>query len=346
MAEFSVLCPVYNVEKYLEQCIESVINQTFKDFELILVDDGSKDSSGSICDKYASDYSFIKVFHKPNEGLMATRRFALAKATGKWVINLDSDDWIVPDTLEKLSNYIKDYSPDCVVYSLERVFPDHVELFGKKLSDNPVFFEDKDEFFRVVFMSEDYNSLCRKAVLREKIGTRDFSEFYHIAMGEDRLQSYEIYENCSKYLIVPDVFYEYRFNGSSITGSESPKKFRCDFSVYEQNVAFLKQNSSFTEQDYNNLRKDIIGNISYAYIFKIARFRLPFSEKRKLFDEIKSNNFYKSFLNNGDFEGVSEVRFYKVLRLFKNNHYRILSFLGWMSRVRRRISQYRSSEAN
>ena len=90
--KFSVLVPVYNVEKYLKQCIESVLNQTYQSFELILVDDGSTDNSGAICDEYASKHKFIKVIHKPNGGLLHTRRVSLAHATGDWYVFLDSDD--------------------------------------------------------------------------------------------------------------------------------------------------------------------------------------------------------------------------------------------------------------
>ena len=85
--QFSVLVPVYNVKSYVEECINSVVNQTFRDFELILVDDGSTDGSGDICDLYKNKYPYIKVFHKHNEGLIATRQFAIKKATGQYFIS-------------------------------------------------------------------------------------------------------------------------------------------------------------------------------------------------------------------------------------------------------------------
>lgn len=101
-AVISVIVPVYNVEKYLSQCIESVQNQTFKDWELILVDDGSPDNCGKICDEYANKDNRIRVIHKENGGLSSARNAGLDAATGEYITYLDSDDYIAVDMLEKM----------------------------------------------------------------------------------------------------------------------------------------------------------------------------------------------------------------------------------------------------
>ncbi len=98
--KISIIVPIYNTEKYVEDCIRSVQNQTYSDFELILVDDGSSDSSGSICDRYAVD-SRIKVVHKPNGGVSSARNLGLKEATGDWLMFLDSDDTIDADCLNQ-----------------------------------------------------------------------------------------------------------------------------------------------------------------------------------------------------------------------------------------------------
>ena len=95
---FSVIVPVYKVEEYLPACIESVLSQTFSDFELILVDDGSPDSCGEICDKYKETDNRIKVLHKENGGLASARKAGIQIAEGDYVFNLDSDDLIENDT--------------------------------------------------------------------------------------------------------------------------------------------------------------------------------------------------------------------------------------------------------
>lgn len=98
----SVVVPVYNVASYLEQCLDSVVNQTYKNLEIILVDDGSTDGSGAICDRYAEKDSRIQVIHKENGGLSSARNVGLERITGEWALFVDSDDWIELNTLELL----------------------------------------------------------------------------------------------------------------------------------------------------------------------------------------------------------------------------------------------------
>lgn len=102
MPKISVIVPVYGGEKYLGECIESILGQTFKDFELLLLDDGSPDRSGEICDEYARRDGRIRVIHKENEGINATRRRGVHEAKGEWVAFCDDDDTMVPDALESL----------------------------------------------------------------------------------------------------------------------------------------------------------------------------------------------------------------------------------------------------
>ena len=101
----SIIIPVYNVEAYLDDCINSLLKQTYKNFEVILINDGSTDNSGIICDQYACKDNRIKVYHKINEGVSIARNFGLEKAKGEWVCFIDSDDWIKDETLEYVSKY-------------------------------------------------------------------------------------------------------------------------------------------------------------------------------------------------------------------------------------------------
>ena len=96
----SIIVPVYNTEKYLDRCIQSILSQTYTDFELLLIDDGSTDSSGVICDKYAEQDSRVRVFHKENGGVSSARNIGLDNANGVWITFCDSDDWVYPYWLE------------------------------------------------------------------------------------------------------------------------------------------------------------------------------------------------------------------------------------------------------
>lgn len=113
MPKISVIVPVYNVEKYLHRCIDSILAQTFADFELLLVDDGSKDASGSICDEYSEKDCRVRVFHKENGGVSSARNMGLDYARGEWITFVDSDDWISPDCLNE---YFKHFDKDADLY--------------------------------------------------------------------------------------------------------------------------------------------------------------------------------------------------------------------------------------
>ena len=112
--KISVLIPVYNSEKYIKRCIKSVLSQTFLDFELLLIDDGSSDSSGDICDTFAEQDERIKVYHKQNEGISATREFCITHAQGDYIQFIDSDDWVEPDMLHEMYNKAKECDSDIV----------------------------------------------------------------------------------------------------------------------------------------------------------------------------------------------------------------------------------------
>ena len=122
MAEISIIVPVYNVEKYLENCIESILNQTFKDFELILVDDGSTDNSGKICDIYKKKDSRIKVIHKNNGGLSSARNAGIDVAGGKYIGFVDSDDSIHPKMYETLYDLISKYNSDIAICNFKNIY--------------------------------------------------------------------------------------------------------------------------------------------------------------------------------------------------------------------------------
>ena len=122
MCEFSIITPVYNVEEYLPQCIESVLNQDFNSFELILIDDGSTDSSGLIADSYQKKDSRIKVIHKENEGQGVARNIALKEAQGKYILYLDSDDWLEKDALTHLYNKFQEDDYDVIFFNVYEYF--------------------------------------------------------------------------------------------------------------------------------------------------------------------------------------------------------------------------------
>ena len=124
----SVVIPVYNVEKYLRECVDSVLIQSYTDLEIILVDDGATDSSGKICDEYVATDKRVKVIHKENGGLSSARNIGLDSSTGQYVYFLDSDDYIEPNTIKVLINTIRESEADFVFFDGHIFYEDSVDI--------------------------------------------------------------------------------------------------------------------------------------------------------------------------------------------------------------------------
>ena len=178
---FSVLIPVYNVEKYLDQCLKSVLTQDFTDFEVILVNDGSTDQSPVICKSIAESDSRVKFYDKENEGLLLTRRFSIKQASGEYILFLDSDDFWEQGVLTKLNQEIEAYHVDMICYRF-RIITDagkHIKDDIGVFPDRSFFDKDNKEVFLKEFVrSSRLNNMWIKCV-RSSIVDReaDYSAF-------------------------------------------------------------------------------------------------------------------------------------------------------------------------
>lgn len=121
MPKISVIVPVYNVEKYVEKCLRSVLGQSFGDFELLVVDDGSPDGSGAICDRLAQEDPRVRVVHQENQGLGGARNTGIKEAAGQWLLFVDSDDWLEPQTLERTYDAAEKHGADMVMFAFQSV---------------------------------------------------------------------------------------------------------------------------------------------------------------------------------------------------------------------------------
>lgn len=212
MAEISIIVPVYQVEKYISQCIESILSQTFTDFELILVDDGSKDNSGKICDEYATKDKRIKVIHKENGGAAVARNSGMDKATANYFTFIDGDDYIVPTMLECLYKTILEKDADIVACNYRYVFENGKKDFSTEnkaeiLSGKEIFYNRKNErnygFWTVVW-NKLYKAKTFKNV-RFRCG-----KYY-----EDEFWANDIFQMNIKVVTVSDCLYYYRQHSTS-----------------------------------------------------------------------------------------------------------------------------------
>lgn len=298
---FYILVPVYNVEKYIDKCIRSVINQTCNNWKMILVDDGSLDKSGRICDEYASKESRIKVIHKANGGLISARRKAieyvisLSKTNETYVFFLDSDDALELETIETLNRIVQANDVDMVVYNYRR-FKDNENLSTPKLSENGELIEDKSLLYKKVFCNYKYNSLCLKAVKVSLLENLDYSKYYSIVHAEDLLQSLDLYKRVKNALFIDAELYRYRMNPQSITHTVSYESYKVNSTVRKTVLSFLQSENVWNEHDYSEYMeycKKLLKN----EIRTIEGFKTQKKNKFKLFDEIVADDYYRTVLS-------------------------------------------------
>ena len=212
---FSVIVPVYKVEKYLSGCIESVLNQTFSDFELILVDDGSPDSCPEICDRYKDKDNRIKVVHKPNGGLASARRAGIKVAEGDYVFNLDSDDLIENDTLECAYKIINDTGCEIVSFSYKWVKNGYTVRTTDDCLDEGLYNKNDIEkhIYPKLLMDKNMNHisyyLSGKAVKRELLTPHQLNVSEKISLGEDLCCVVPCYLNAESVYISKKTAYLY-----------------------------------------------------------------------------------------------------------------------------------------
>lgn len=227
--KFSILVPVYNVEKYIAECLNSLLGQTFKDFEIILVDDGSTDCSGEICDAYKSQYpDHITVIHTPNRGVMLSRRCAIQHAKGDIFVFVDSDDYVDVHLLERLNAVFESQTPDMVIYGFYR-FQDGNNEDEKVIHlpyENFYTINQKEEAlaFRKKFVIDHIcTNMWQKAVRRSIVDIeQDYSQ-WKTSKCEDVIESFPLIECAEKIIFLDEPLYHYRKSDETITATVGPK---------------------------------------------------------------------------------------------------------------------------
>ena len=219
----SVIIPVYNAEKHLDRCIESIANQTYTNLEVILVDDGSPDNSGAICDEWAKKDDRIKVIHKPNGGVSSARNAGLDAATGEYIAFADSDDWLSIDAYSKCMSEAAASDADLVVFGYET----HLSFGNTKTSmDCNMFtrYEYKENIARYISTGVGFNAVWNKVFRARIINDYNirFDETMHI--NEDGIFNCRYFTAAGHIKCIPDILYHY-----DMTNSVATSKGRVDY---------------------------------------------------------------------------------------------------------------------
>ena len=283
MPTISVIVPVYKVEPWLHQCVDSILAQTFRDFELILVDDGSPDNCPAICDAYAQKDSRVKVIHKENGGLSSARNAGLDAAQGEYIAFIDSDDWVSAEYLAQLLHAVQMHGADMAICNIVPSYP--AEFSGWKRKSSTMSHElltqsqmserliaDTNWFYVVAWNKLYHKNIWRS--LRFPVG------YIH----EDEAVIHRVIGLCSAITIISDPLYFYRQVTNSITGQGIRIQSSDKLFAYADRIEFA------FKQGWTQIAKHALGDYIYAFFDLYYRFpRTTENEKyfRRMDDSLK-----------------------------------------------------------
>lgn len=257
----SIIVPVYNTEKYLPPCLDSILAQTFSNFEVVLVDDGSTDRSGEICDEYATkDYRFV-VVHKKNEGVAKARITAFEHSRGELITFIDSDDYVSPDYLSSLYKPAIDNNADIVSCNnlfvingkIIRAYEKKTGVFNKMqikgFLSNHFFYDENAKDFGMTHF------LCTKIIKRDLV-LNALKQGQGLWYGEDQIAVFYILYNCNKLVLLPDRLYYYVQHEGQVTSKYS-------FNLWENIILLMEK---YKKLDINNVCEEGIRKRTWVYL--------------------------------------------------------------------------------
>ncbi len=303
----SVIVPVYNTAEYLPKCISSICSQTYSKLEIIVVDDGSTDSSPEMCDQYAELDSRVNVIHKANGGLSSARQAGILAAHGQFLMIIDSDDWIDPETVDVSLHYAQETNTDCVMFGYVREYPD-------KSIPNPLFQQREklsvEEAERRIHRRivgplaeellhpervDNYVSVCMKLYKVEVARRGRIVSEREIGTSEDTVFNLYALENC-RIGCLPDCFYHYRkMNAQSITTQHKPdlaEKWDVLYQVIQEYISGAEHSETYLRPFLNRVACCTIG----LGLNEIGSSTSIFSKAKRMNEILRKSLYRQAFL--------------------------------------------------
>lgn len=308
----SIIVPVYNTENYLEKCLYSLVNQTYKNIEIIIVDDGSPDNSMNIIQKFVLADNRVKVISQKNQGLSGARNTGMNNTNGDYIMFIDSDDWIEIDTCEKAINASEKYNADVVFWS-------YIKEFSNSQKDNYLF--DKTE---IIWSEKNINQLSRRMVglvgdelanpqsidnlvtawgklyKKSVIGDVRFTDTKIIGT-EDALFNIEVFLGINSAVYIPDLLSHYRKDNESSLTHNYKKKLVSRWREMYSRIKFLLDRNDMSREYYDALKNRICFGLIGLGINLAEDKKMSFKEKKKEIYNILSMKHYQIALKDLDF---------------------------------------------
>lgn len=310
----SIIVPIYKVEKYLDECINSIIKQTYNNIEIILVDDGSPDDCGNICDKYAKEDNRIKVIHKKNGGLSDARNKGIDVAKGKYITFIDSDDYVEIEYIEKLYNAIKENNTLISQCSI-------LKVNNQKEIKNKLGYEENCIKTGIEMINDLYSKhLIENIVVWNKMYNMELFKELRFPFGkihEDEFTTYKIFYNVDEVAIINNYLYNYRQTDESIIGRKFSTKRLELLEAIEQRLDFFEEYNEI--KIYEKTLKYYLEQIRGNYIKMKLYIEHSEEEQKRLIKNYRKS--YKKYIKMKDISIISKLKaliFYISPNMFFN----------------------------
>ena len=328
----SIVVPVYNVpESALRKCLESTINQTMKEVEVLVIDDGSTDHSGLICDEYAASDNRIRVIHKVNGGLSAARNTGCEKARGEWITFLDSDDWIDPATCEKTYTLGNENDVDIVIFGTVQEFEHYANPFKYHFENGRVFRGEECKQLQCEILNFTGNiatawaKLIRKSVL-------DKNQIEHNAglrQGSEGIEfNVRLFEKIESAVFTDEILYHYVFNPNSISAKHDENNhyyvIRC-FEEIKNQIAKSNNREALEKLFYNRFAYVVVAAAISGYFSPANPQR--YAERKKSFEQYLNNSLVRETTEKYDRSQFGKQR-QIVLTLINMRFWPAIQLLG------------------
>ena len=264
----SIIVPIYNTEKYLHQCLDSILNQTYTNFEVLLVNDGSTDSSGIICQEYVGRDSRFRYFEKNNGGVASARNLGLERSGGAYITFIDSDDWVEPNYLDVLYTALKENDTDVAISTYKRFAQDGVFYLRSYSREDDEFLNigtrSRDSFLEILprlgELDHSFYSISSKLIKREIIGNLLFDE--QISYAEDLNFFFHLYLGVESVVYVRDYTYIYRTHDASTSQNINELKVLHELEIFKRMFQQIEKMGLPTFQYFRRLKNLVASRIS------------------------------------------------------------------------------------
>ena len=302
LPRFSVIIPIYNKEKYLRECIDSVLNQTFLDYELILVDDGSTDSCPQIIDDYTKQNKKIRAIHKENGGLVSARKAGTKKAKGEYIVCLDADDYLKNDYLEIINNEIEEHHSDIVCAGYTKL--DSIKQANITLKYRTGYYSKQDiinEIYPSLIQAKDtkhFNvNIWSKAFKKELYSKVQLEVDDKNNIGEDGCVSIPCIYLADSLSIINNSSYVYRSNNESMTSNKAVLKDDYPKLVYSEYTKYINKE----EYDFNDQLNRFVTHQVFSLSCSQFNRKESYKNIKKIVLNILNDSFYRNCIEEAKF---------------------------------------------